>query len=343
MLVDNVKRLLSTFFLIFSITVAENGPLGSFIADTSIINIPGDSLLTPSSSISIDDKRGTPENLICILQDKKWIFVPIDHYYVLKQPLADIVYGFLREALLDADTKLIIENLSYSNDTNPLFVKGPKLNGYTKLVDSDGQIIKDWQWEIRTKKSGKKKTKEMIGNILFEWVKTQKSALTSIEPNPTISPFTYRHQLLSWIDVIYLHDGFILDGRLSLDYPTDQMKKYSRNTPSIYYRKSSLHESIAIGGKDQQWYFRLNSKWLTRINVTGRVGFNSFNTAKFDYLDWWNIFMVNVGLTGSIEYRPCYLKGLFAGVGIHQNINLLPEVIPYFETGLLFTFGVVLP
>lgn len=272
------------------------------------------------------------------------MFIPVDHYYVIKQPLADMVNWYLGSSLADYhNNKLIIGNVTYWEDKNPIFSKGPILNGYTKLVDENGKTIKDWQWEIRVKKSRNKKTEEIIGDLLADWMNTQKASLTNIEPNPTISPFPYCRQLLSWFDIIYLSDGYIIDARLSLDFPTDQMDKYIRGVRGIYYRRSSRHESIAIGGKDQQWYYRLNRSWLGRLNVTGRLGFNNFNTDKFDYLDWWNIFLINVGMIASVEFRPVYYKELFAGFGIHQSINILPEVVKRFDTGLLLTIGVVLP
>lgn len=254
-----MKRILFTFYIFSTITAAQIWHLPNFVADTTVVTIPGDTLFTSFSTNSVEDQRSNTGNLICILQDNKWMFIPVDHYYVIKQPLADMVNWYLGSSLADYhNNKLIIGNVTYWEDKNPIFSKGPILNGYTKLVDENGKTIKDWQWEIRVKKSRNKKTEEIIGDLLADWMNTQKASLTNIEPNPTISPFPYCRQLLSWFDIIYLSDGYIIDARLSLDFPTDQMDKYIRGVRGIYYRRSSRHESIAIGGKDQQWYYRLN-------------------------------------------------------------------------------------
>ena len=41
--------------------------------------------------------------------------------------------------------------------------------------------------------------------------------------------------------------------------------------------------------------------------------------------------MINIGLSQTLEYRARYLNGFFAGIGLHLNLNALPEIVDYFE------------
>ncbi len=183
----------------------------------------------------------------------------------------------------------------------------------------------------------------MLGQLMDSWLVAQAQILDDLPATYTPAPFTYRRQLITWTDLILLRDGFIIDSRLALDYPADQQTGYRRGVPSYYYRRSSVHESLAIGGKDLQSYRRLNPRLLWRRNLTLRLGFNSFSPDHFDYVDWWNIFLINLGLTTSLEFHPVYHRGLFTAVGLHAALNVLPEVIDRVDLGLLLSVGVILP
>lgn len=241
----------------------------------------------------------------------------------------------------------MIDNISLWYDGSPLFLKGWTLNGCTRLTDGKGTTIREWQWEHRVKKKRKQKAEKAIGRLVGEWMAAQGKALNEDTSVRETSPYRYRRQLLFRVDTIILPDGYILDGHLSLDFPADQMETYIRGAPGmeIYYRKSSRHESIAVGCKQQQWLMRLRPSWLGRLNFSFRVGGNSYNPDKFDYVKWWNILLVNFGLTAAVEYRSSYHRGLFAGIGLYQSVNVLPlpDVVPPYAIGFLLTVGVVLP
>ncbi len=317
-----------------------------FIADTLISNLPADSTRTVAgASLPVRDNRETPGPVLGIRQIKKWRYIPVDQYLVLPESLSVALGRYLPvDNVLPGDT-LVIENISLWYDGSPLFLQGWTLNGRTRLVNSEGTILRDWQWEHRLKKKRKQKPEDAIGRLMGKWMTAQGKALKNDLATGITSPYRYRRQLLFRVDTIILPDGYILNGRLSLDFPADQLDRYIRGAPGmeIYYRKSSRHESIAVGFGEQQWLVRLRSSWLGRVNLSFRVGGNSYNPDKFDYVHWRNIFLINIGLTAAVEYRPPYYKGLFAGAGLYQSVNVLPEVVPRYAIGLLLTAGVVLP
>lgn len=295
--------------------------------------------ITLSDTIFVNDNR---TEIVFISQEKKWYLIPVDHYYVTDISLQSAMNTIITENI-PGGHELVIDNLTWWNENGLFLFNGPVLNAYTKLINEDNETIADWQWEYRHKKKKKDKTETVIKRALIEWMNDQSSALLNYKNNAIISPYRYRRSLTGWTDVIFLSDGFIVESRIGLNFPADEVDKYIRSTLGIFYKKASTHESIAIGGKDQHWYYRFNSNWQARLNAKMRFGFNRFNPDKFEYVEWWNIILINTGLTASVEYRPRYFKGFFAGIGLHENINLLPEIIPRFETGILLSIGFNLP
>ena len=317
-----------------------------FVADTLVINLPEDSsLIAADMPLRVVDYRETPGPFLGIRQIKKWKYIPVDQYLVLPESLSAALGRRLPADFTRPSDTLVIDKVSIWYDGSPMFLKGWTLNGRTRLVNSEGSTLRDWQWEHRVKKKRKQKPEDAISRLVGEWMSAQGKALKNDLATGITSPYRYRRQLMFRVDTIILPDGYILNGRLSLDFPADQMERYIRGAPGmgIYYRKSSKHESVAVGVKEQQWFVRLRPSWLGRLGLSFRIGGNSFNPDKFDYVDWWNILLVNVGITTAVEYRPRYHKGLFAGAGLYQSVNVLPEVVPRYAIGLLLTAGVILP
>jgi hypothetical protein len=317
-----------------------------FISDTLVIKPPVDStFVPPETTMTVVDNRPDPGPVIGVKQIKKWRYIPVDQFLVLEEPLADILSRHMPADTAHTDASVVIDNLTIWYDGKPWFLQGWILNAYTRLVNADGTTIRDWQWEHRIKKKRKREPEVSIGLLVDEWTRTHGRAVQEYHPFSRLSPYRYRRQLMVRMDTILMPDGYILDTRATLDFPADQVRRYVRGAPGmgIYYRKSSRHESVAIGGKHHQWYLRLRPAWLARLNLAFRFGANNFNTDKFDYIDWWNIFLVNFSLTETLEYHPVYHQGLYAGLGLHLSANALPEIIPRFEAGLLLTVGVLLP
>jgi hypothetical protein len=222
-------------------------------------------------------------------------------------------------------------------------MKGWRLNGYTRELDSTGTTVRDWQWAVCIKKIRKEELEQTLGRLVNKWMDRQNVSLTA-PVTRQISPHKYRRQIVAWADFIVLHDGgYIIDGRLSLPYPVDQVNSYLASHPSLYYRRGKYHESVSIGGKDYQRFTRLSANWVRRQNATFRLGGNSFDADHFDHLDWWNILLINVSLTATLEYRPPYLQGFYAGAGLHLSYNFLPTSVAQATGGVVMSVGVMLP
>jgi len=341
-----LRRLKIFIFCLVPVSLIS-GPkfdLSQFISDTLVVQLPVDSLeFSDSLYINIIDDRNLPEQVIGIQQTRKWKYIPVDQYIVLREPLKKTMLKYIDRDSVENSGTLYIKNLTLWTDEKPLFNKGRKLNAYTVLEDSTGQIISNRMWEFTIKRKKKQKSEVAIAALMDQWMTKQASVIAQKDYKKRLYPYLYRRQLINWYNLILLSDGYIVNAHLTLDFPPDQQKSYIRGSSGIYYRKSTYHESIAIGGKDQHWYHRINDKFLRKISVTCRFGFNNFDSHHYSHLDFWNLFLINISATAAIEYRPVYHKGLFFGLGLHGEINILPDVIDRFEPGLLLTVGIILP
>jgi len=318
--------------------------INEFIADIVTVSLPVDSFKVDRQlKFKIIDDRSIPGPILGIQTSKKWKYIPVDQYIVIQNELGSTLgHYFLRDSV-DMNGSLYIKNLYHWYDGSPALSKGRKLNAYTVLEDSSGNIVSDWIWEFTLKPAKKEKSEFVIGKLMDLWLTEQVKSVQNTDFHQNIYPYLYRRQFMNWWDLIILRDGYILNGHLTLDFPADQQESWVRGSPGIFYRKGRHHQSIAFGGKDQQWYTRLNQNLVRRINVSYRFGFNNFDPDKYEHLDVWNVLLVNFSANASIEYRPIYLKGLFLGLGLHASINVLPEVIDRVEPGILFTVGIILP
>ncbi len=346
---ESVKKRILLFLIVLMLTHSSHAfglkwSFNKLIADTIYIVTAADSVFPPAEKkLKIEDQRLIPSSILGIQQTKKLRFIPVDQYVALKEPLTVLLTRYLQKDSVTFDQTLIIDNLSLWYDDVTWFSQVRVLNGYSRIVGENGKTLWDWQWELREQPHKKQKPEENIAILVDRWMAAQSQALKAMSDDSHISPFRYRRQMIPWLDVIRLRDGYILIGHLTIDFPYDDLHSFVRGSPGMYYRKSSIHESIAIGGKDQQWYYRLSPVFLGRLNASLRFGFNSFNPHKFDYIGFWNIVMINLGLTASIEYRPVFYRGIFLGAGIHQALNLLPDAIKRLETGIMLSAGIVLP
>jgi len=317
---------------------------GQLISDT--LRIPVEvATATDSRSpgIHVQDLRGVPGNILGIRQvDKYWI-IPVDQYLVIPDSLSGLFRRFLSTTGANTNSTLYIDKLDLWFDSKPFFSQGWMLNAETVLVGDSGDTLSVWQWEFKRKPSRKEKTAQTLSQLMQHWLFDQQSAvLTGHFYSPSVFR-KYKRTLSLWTKMIFFSDGYAIDGRLSLYYPADQMDNYVRGVPGLYYRKSSYRESIAIGGNDLQFAHRLSRDWLLVFDGITRLGFNQFNPEKFDHVNWYNLFLINLGFSEYIEWSPQYHRGLYGGIGLYQSLNILPEVTDRFEPGILVTIGVRFP
>jgi len=342
-----VIKLALAIIIITSQSFSQIKQLDKLIFENLIIYMPCDSLVSSiAKSSNISDQREIKANTLGITQINKYKYIPIDQYLVLNHDVADFLSYKIQKDSIDLKNILVVKNLTLWYDSKPLFKKARVLSGYSYLVDEKDKKVKDWIWEIRYKDKKKLEIEENIANIFGQWLDNQTDSLNFPNFNSQVYPYKFRRVLESWFDFVLLPDGFIINGNLTLNFPQNHKAKWFLGSAGMYYRKSSYHESFTVGGFDQHWYKRISPTTVWRNNSTLRIGINSFNHDKFDHVDYWNIMMVNLGLSSSVEYRQKVFRGIFFGGGAYLNVNGLPYIpdkIKILEPGVFATVGVSLP
>lgn len=319
-------------------------PLSTFISDTLHIDVPRDTVdHSWNTSIEVMDSRNLDGIIIGIRQTKKLRYIPVDQYLALDQPLTEVFQSQFAKDSIELAGTLHLTNLILWHDNSAIQQKGLCLSAYTTLHDTLDQPVSDWIWELRVKREKKEADTLYLGRVIQEFAREQSQALAEQDFNREFYPHLFRRQLMTWSEIIMFQDGFAINAHFRLDFPPDQQSKWVRGSPGLFYRRSAVHESIAIGGMDQQWYQRISPSWITQVSGTYRFGFNNFERGEFTHLEYQNVFYLNLSAQASMEYRPVYHKGLYGGFGIYVGYNILPDVIPQEEAGLLLRIGLLLP
>ena len=318
--------------------------INTFISDTLNIDVVQDSSLNPfASPIEVIDSRILDGSILGIRQTKKFRYIPVDQYLALDQSLSNLFQAQFVQDSLDFAGTLHLSKLILWTDNSSVKQKGLCLSAYTTFYDSLDQPVSDWIWEMRVKREKKEADTLYLGRVVQEFAREQSRVLSAQDFNPNFYPYLFRRQLMAWSEFIYFGDGFAINAHFRLDFPADQESKWMRGSPGLFYRRSDIHESIAIGGMDQQWFQRFSPNWITQLSGTYRFGFNNFQRGHFEHLDYYNLFYLNLSAQASVEYRPVYHKGLYGGLGIYTGYNILPDVIPQTEIGFFGRVGVLLP
>jgi len=317
---------------------------GIFITDTLQVDLQPDSNTADIlSAIRVHDIRPSGPRILDIQETEVFKVIPVDQVVSLPRPLAALFQERFSQDSLSGAGDLHLVHLTLWMDNKPFLAKGRRLNAYTVFYDSAGLPVSDWCWEISLKQERKEAETHYLGRLVKAWTTAQSHAIQEGDFNTELYPHLYRRQFLAWNDLIWFPDGFALNAHLTLDFPADQEKHYVRGAPGVYYRQGKHHETIAIGGMDQHWFWRLDERFLLKVNVSGRFGFNNFDRQHYGHLDPWNILYVGVTSLSAVEYRPVYHKGMFAGAGVFQSFHALPDAIRPYEIGLSLTVGLLLP
>ncbi len=348
-IVSRIKIVICCFIIFQSLPaqifkLPEVPTLDDFIVDTLYVEIPTDSVQSNfQSNLQIEDTRELAANILDIQQTNKYKVIPVDQLIALKRPLPELFKAaFVRDSLAAAGT-LYISEIKIWYDNKPAFAKGRRLNAYTILYDEEENLVSDWLWEITVDKVRKEQEADQLGRMVTKWLDQQSRAIKARDFNQHIYPYLYRRQLMVWNDMIIFSDGFAVNAHLTLDFPPGYKKKWVRGTPGVYFRKAAHHESIAIGGVNQQWHLRISTSWLVRLSGTFRFGFNNFDSRHYSQVDYWNIVLINFSSLFSLDYRPVYQRGLIAGIGVFNSYHILPDVVARDEVGLSVTVGIILP
>ena len=259
----------------------------TFISDTLHIDVVRDSTLDPSSSlIKVIDSRILDGAILGIRQTKKYKYIPVDQYLALDQSLSNLFQAQFVQDSLDLTGTLHLSKLIFWTDNSSIKQKGLCLSAYTTFYDSLNQPVSDWIWELRVKREKKEADTLYLGRVVQAFAREQSRALSEKDFNSDFYPHLFRRQLMTWSEFIYFGDGYAINAHFRLDFPPDQESKWMRGSPGLFYRRSDIHESIAIGGKDQQWFQRLSRQWITQLSGTFRFGFNNFERGHFKHLEY---------------------------------------------------------
>ncbi len=315
------------------------------VSDTLWVTLDPKPIVENSNKITVNDSRFRTGRHLAVTQINRWMYIPVDRYVVLNEPLAESLVRHLHLNSSQKDGMLSIEFLSFWQDKGPVLSKGLKLSAQTAYQCGPGEAPVYWQFEIHLPRHLKsKKTDRNFAALLGMWYDEIQEHLNEYSKDavPPAASHPYKRRLDTWIEGMVFPSGTALNARMLLDYPKDQQDRWVRGNPGIYYLKMDKYESVAIGGWEQFWYRRWRNKTIVRTGFSMRVGFNSFDPDYFDHIEWYNIFLVQASLQAHADYQIGSENQFRIGIGFIQCGNILPDIVDRTNTGAVLSFGVVL-
>ncbi|RMF06508.1 MAG: hypothetical protein D6762_09300 [Candidatus Neomarinimicrobiota bacterium] len=314
----------------------------SLLADTLVLPVKDTTLLPLDPEFSISDQRIIPGRILSIHQIQKFHVIPVDQYVVLPRPLTDLLLETMAaDSMSPPPGELTIVDLHLWRDSAPAFHQGYRLNAYTLWKDSTGTPLRDWIWEIGPV-HGQESEADQMATCFEQWRRQQVRALQSVHPQP-LYPYIFKRELYGWSDFYLWPGGQAVHAHIRLNFPPVRRRHWVRGSRSLLIRKSDSYQSIAVGGPEEEWYFRLGNHWVARGSASAHLGFNSFDPAVYSHLDYWNLFFADLLVSVDVQYRPVLHRGLTGGAGIFQEVILSPQIGKRFPIGLLLTLGILLP
>ena len=332
-------------FLIPEQITAGDFSIQKLISDTLEITIQIDSSAVDQNALTVLDLRPNDGTHLVVTQINRYLYIPVDRFVVLNLPLASIMGVKLHSPLPGSNMILSVNHLNIWMDKGPLFARRWKLNAQTNLQFGDPVKTVTWNWDIRLPRDRTlKDLDQKFFRLLELWLQALQIKLDNTDfETATSGPIpNYKRQLDTWCDLVVFPDGNSINTRLLLEYPEDQLTRWIRGNPGIYYSRFIRYESVAIGGLEQMWYRRLSANSVSRYGMTGRLGFNSFNPDYFDHVEWHNIFLVQLSAQISLDYYLGENQRYYLGIGIFQSGNILPDNVPRFNTGVSGCMGIKL-
>jgi hypothetical protein len=289
-----------------------------------IVSNPKTPLLIDSVIDSRDILTGTQ---IRISERKKYVYIPVDFYYVTKHPLTkEIALLFTDSLASDTAFKLVIERfeLNYRESFKPVTQLIAQIKVYSGIKSTQKKLLGTLAYEIVGDKPKKGKEQESFEILITRWVANFQTDIVKLKHGAGAQrstgfcnyfpPDTKTGQsIYTEASVLFGIQSYIIDGDLGF-YDPEATPRVFRRTSFIRYRNEKRYESIAFGSRSYHFYYRLNDKFMADVGQRVCVGLNRWKDMDTYDHKLYDIVHIDVGLKAGIYYYPFGKRSVVAGL-----------------------------
>jgi len=327
------------------------------VRDTSII-VFGDSINSeiPVSLKLINDNRIIPGGYLSTTTNKKYLYVPVDNYYVTQLSLSDNISRMFQSDNFNSNNNLAEVNINEFEiiPQKRYFKKGYVLNVNLEIniknnITSDscfGTLIYETFWKVKGKNQDSTGRVNTIQNWKNEFTRDVSSVTNYLSDKQIGLPvnfykdqFNLRTNLIGGLDFIFSYDNYMIQGELMFSKP-EARQMYLRKGHIVRYRNAEDFESIGFGRRASHFLKRRNNTMMFDISSSFIIAVNKWKDYKEVRHKLQEIVTLDYSFAQKIIYNPLNKRSVIIGAGLVENFYYIFNYGLSFRPGILLSLGI---
>ena len=329
------------------------------ISDSLVVNFGY--MIEPRISSAADkviDQRNLRPNCIAIGERTKYLFVPVDYFIVLPNPLSTgIQKMFLQktDSSPQVNFNLEIKEFNIRSEAHSFtnkYICNSIISVY-KAAGHENDYLGTLVYETQTTGStAKKKQKEAYETCIDAWKQSFASDMNKIAvqasadsivtfKNLIKEPSDFRKNFIISTDVAIGINSWLIDGELMFSHPEPQ-RQFFRRGKILRYRHEEKYQSLEFSIVNNQFNYRLTDNFVFVLKSKLFWGLNSWNKNEYSTHGLQDIFLIDLSLSQSILYNPFYKRGFICGLGLLEDVTYIYSEDIRFRPYFVFQLGIKL-
>jgi CRISPR/Cas system CSM-associated protein Csm3 (group 7 of RAMP superfamily) len=341
-------------FLLLPLFGIEGVYSQKYICDSLIVKFGIFSNRTiPLKVDSIIDQRFSPTgSQIRISERKRYLYVPVDFYYVTPTPLKDELRSMFSDSISrDSTYKLVINRFEiyYRSGFQTLPVLIAHIEVYFGKTGEKKRFAGTLIYETVGEKPKKNMEKETFEILIEKWKDQFSRDMQKIQSYKATNSFSGFSNLLgpelkpvqrifTQAAIVVGDKNLMVDGDLGFFEP-EATKKFFRVTSFVRYRNDDRFESIAFGSRSYLYYYRINEKFVANIEQKICIGVNRWKDMKTFEHKLYDIVHIDAGFRAGIYYYPFNKRNFVAGLITTHDVLFIYCMESFYRPALGLSVG----
>jgi hypothetical protein len=297
------------------------------------------------------DKRSTKPASIGVYEKVKYLFIPVDKYVMLYQPLSGEIKNLFSN---DSDSikKIKLEIRQFDVNTRKRdFLSTSYICNAAISVYSLSNNKENFEGTFLYENEVAKTRKSDVGYeaAIDDWkIKFIEDMQKILNCNDTCKIYNFRKEPNAWRKNMLVNSEFavgpgswLIDAEIVFSRPESE-KKFYREGSCLRLRKEKKYESFETSLKNKQTFIRLNDNYLFVMKTKTFLGLNRWNANEYKKHGLEDVFLLDISLSQQIMYNKFYKRSITAGLGIMEDVTYLYSENFKFHPYLLIQLGIKL-
>jgi hypothetical protein len=334
------------FFLVCSCFLfIQWGVSQNLVQDTLTVsfNQIESSIPTGVSLNTIVDQRDRSGEYISLYETNKYLFVPVDLLIQTPQPLSMEIKNMFptgTEHNTLHNLEMIIKDFRISKKSSPTFTSRYQLNStlqfQKKTGNEDPELIGELVYE--TVYNGPffgDNLHQGFTQVIHRWQKAMSSDVSRLAvdllhssnsklPNYRSGIFTGKYKnLIGTFDTFFAPGLRMFDIHIFFSDREATSWFFRKGGHYLRYRHANDFEAIEYSLSVDQWFYRMDPKWLLSLKSNLMFGLNRWNNIMTTKHKLYDTVILDYSFSQLFQYNPLDCKGIIFGMGLMEGITYI--------------------